>query len=88
MSLPGGSLNLRRGEERSLTEQTLPSRTSRQSVTPRLEAERLIGLAKAMLTDPSNEMACIYLDHAVVELRRLLEQELSQGAEAPAMDRG
>lgn len=67
--------------------QARPS-VSREDVAARLKAERLIGLAKVMLTDPSNAMACIYLDHAVVELRRLSETDLSRGATAQAPGRG
>jgi hypothetical protein len=34
----------------------------------RVEAERLIDLAKGMLTGPDEEMAVIYLDHALDSL--------------------
>jgi len=51
---------------------------SRQAPTSnfarRGEAERLIELARAMLTDPSEEMTVIYLDHAIETLRVIESQ--------------
>ena len=37
----------------------------------RAEAERLIDLAKGMLTEPAEEMAAIYLDHALDALQAI-----------------
>lgn len=39
----------------------------------RLEAERLIHLAKAMLDQPEEEMVVIYLDHAIEALHMATE---------------
>ncbi|GGO99758.1 hypothetical protein [Stakelama pacifica] len=47
------------------------SAAGRQSVGRRIEAERLIDLAKALLTEPEEEIAAIYLDHAVDALRMI-----------------
>lgn len=39
----------------------------------RLQAERLINLAKAMLEQPEEEMVAIYLDHAIEALHMAAE---------------
>lgn len=39
----------------------------------RLEVERLIELARAMLDQPNEEMAAIYLDHAIEALHMATE---------------
>lgn len=41
------------------------------AVARRAEAERLIELAKGMLVNPDEEIATIYLDHAVDALRSI-----------------
>ena len=43
----------------------------------RMEAERLINLARALLTEPEEEIAAIYLDHAVDTLRALVPDPAS-----------
>lgn len=44
---------------------------SDQKFARRIEAERLIGLAKAMLSEPEEEIASIYLDHAMDALQAI-----------------
>ncbi|PZU10748.1 MAG: hypothetical protein DI605_03640 [Sphingomonas sp.] len=41
------------------------------AIDRRVEAERLIGLAKAMLIAPEEEIAVIYLDHAIDTLQAI-----------------
>lgn len=42
-----------------------------QKLTRRIEAERLIALAKGMLNAPEEEIATIYLDHAMDALQAI-----------------
>ena len=43
----------------------------RSAASRRIEAERLIGLAKSLLTQPEEEIAAIYLDHAIDTLQSI-----------------
>lgn len=51
----------------------MPLSTAPQAAR-RSEAERLIALARALLTDKSEEMAVIYLDQAAEALRALPDE--------------
>jgi hypothetical protein len=53
----------------------LMSRVGLASSSNRLEAERLIGLARAMLSTPGEQMAVHYLDHAIAALHDLPNPE-------------
>lgn len=66
---------------------------SRLSTPRRIEAQRLIGLARAMLTDRSEQMAVHYLDHAVAALDDVADGEpadtsLTAPSTAPIEGRG
>lgn len=52
------------------------------------EAERLIGLARAMLNEPAEQLAVDYLDHAAAALRYLSLPMISAVDKAPERDRG
>lgn len=54
----------------------------------RVEAERLIGLARAMLLEPSEQIVVDYLDHAAAALRDLPLPMISAVDKAPERDRG
>lgn len=51
-----------------------PSET--RTSTRRIEAERLIDLARGMLTEPSEEIAAIHLDHAIYALQAIAEDNV------------
>lgn len=57
-------------EQQSSRDSSLAS-TSPSAAGRRGEAERLIDLAKGMLVGPDEEMAVIYLDHALDSLRAI-----------------
>jgi len=58
--------------ERSTQQAANPTTApGRLAADRRVEAERLIDLAKALLTGPDEEIAAIYLDHAVDALRAI-----------------
>lgn len=66
---------------------------ARLSTPRRIEAQRLIGLARALLTDRSEQMAVHYLDHAVAALNDLADGKPAVGnltnlSTAPVEDRG
>jgi hypothetical protein len=48
------------------------------TIKRRAEAERLIELARGMLSHNEEEMVVIYLDQAIETLRMLVEANLSQ----------
>lgn len=50
-----------------------------KAIARRVEAERLIDLARGLLVNPAEEIAAIYLDHALDALRAI-------PAQAPRMD--
>lgn len=56
----------------------------------RQEAERLIGLARAMLTEPAEQLTIDYLDHALATLQDLRELAvpIMNRSTPPAEDRG
>ena len=52
-------------------------------VARRMEAESLIALARAMLTNPAEEIAAIFLDHAIDALQSI-ENGGSSGLPPPS----
>ncbi len=55
-------------------------------------ARRLIAEARALLADPADELAAIFLDHAATELddidQAALVDAIDHGSKAPGPDRG
>ena len=54
----------------------------------RVEAERLIGLARALLIESSEQLVVDYLDHAAAVLRDLPLPAISGADRVPAQGRG
>ena len=57
-----------------------------ESLTCRAEAERLIELAKGLLRRPEEEMAILYLDHALSALKILGDEEAPVSLYPPTID--
>ncbi|QBE92463.1 hypothetical protein DRN02_010845 [Sphingomonas paucimobilis] len=53
-------------------------------IATRVEAERLIDLARGLLNEPAEEIAAIYLDHALDALRAIPAEPGTKTRDNPA----